>query len=423
MVGYDVLVVGGGIIGLTAAYYVKLAHKNLSVALLERERDVGQGNTAKSVGGYRHGIFTSYVNQTLAETTVEHFRLVEESGEAKLNMRDVGYLILMDKHRLEKVAHVLERFTKAGKAALLDQQQLVESFGLKTSFSDDEEAVLMGVEDIVKGLFAPKCGMLDVDKVVQLYKQRCLNEGVDIVAQTNVERLVLEPERPLGIPNEPRAWQKCRVGGVIANGTTYKAKNLIVAAGSWTPELLDPIGVDCFVKPKKRQLYVIKASDELEALLNRRWDNDRGMPMMFFPNGLYIVPRTEEKSFWVSLTDDVGRPFGHDYEADPRFYYDNVYPLLCRYYPQFTGARPFNMWAGCYSMNNLDGNPLVFKFLNCVVATGGSGSGVMKCDAIGRIAEAVLFDKPYATLHGGIKFEVARIGVVSRQVDKEYLIL
>jgi len=48
---------------------------------------------------------------------------------------------------------------------------------------------------------------------------------------------------------------------------------------------------------------------------------------------------------------------------------------------------------------------------------------VMKCDAIGRIAEAVLFDKPYATLHGGIKFEVARIGVVSRQVDKEYLIL
>ncbi|MEM4281083.1 MAG: FAD-binding oxidoreductase [Candidatus Caldarchaeum sp.] len=423
MVDYDVLVVGGGILGLAAAYYVKHAHRELSVAILEKEKDVGQGNTAKSVGGYRHGIFTSRVNQMLAETTVEHFRAVEEVGESKLNMRDVGYLILLDKSRLEKVGQIVNYFVKTGKALLLNQRELSENFGLRTSFTGDEEATLMGLEDILNGLFAPKCGMLDVEKVVELYKRRCVDEGVEIITGVRAEKLFLEPERPLGIQNEPRAWQKSRIGGVVANDTTFKAKSVIVAAGSWTPDLLDPLGVDCFVKPKKRQLYVIKGSNELEALLNKQWDGNRQLPMMFFPNGLYMVPRIEEKSFWVSLTDEVGRPFAHDYEPDPRFYYENVYPLLCQYYPQFSGARPYSMWAGCYSMNNLDGNPFVFKFLNCVVATGGSGSGVMKSDAIGRIAEAVLFDKPYAILYGGVKFEVDKIGVFNRQVDKEYFIL
>ncbi len=421
MLDYDVLVIGGGILGLTTAYYIKHYNKNLSVAVIEKEKDVGQGNTAKSVGGYRQGIFTSRVNQLLAETTVEHFREVEKTGEIRLNMRDVGYLILMDEQRYSKVSNVVDFFVKVGKARLLGKDELRRNFDMKTSFADSEEAKLIGLEDIVYGLFAPKCGMLDVDKVVELYKKRCIEEGVEIITGCYVQRLLLEPEKPLGIPNEPRAWQKKRVSVVLKDGVV-KADKIVIAAGSWTPELLDPIGVDSFVKPKKRQVFVVKASDELEALISKTWEGERPLPMMFFPNGLYIVPRHDEKSFWVSLTDDIGRPFSHDYEPDPRFYYENVYPLLCIYYPHFTNARPYNMWAGCYSVNNIDGNPLVFRFLNCMVVTGGSGSGVMKSDAIGRIAEAVLFDKPYAILHGGEKFETSILGIENRKVDKEYFI-
>ncbi|MEM4153527.1 MAG: FAD-binding oxidoreductase [Candidatus Caldarchaeum sp.] len=423
MADYDVLVVGGGILGLASAYYVKHNNRRLSVGLVEKDRDVGQGNTSKSVGGYRQGIFTSKVNQVLSETSIEVFREMERSGEARLNIREVGYLILMNERRMKKAASIVEQFVKSGRAELLDQAMLREYFGLQTSFAGDEEAALMELEEIVSGLYAPYCGMLDVEKLVEAYKRRCLDEGVEIMPNRKVDRIVLEPENWLGIPNEPRAWQKKRVAGVKMGDEVLRGERFVVAAGSWTPELLDPIGVDCFVKPKKRQLYAVKASDGLDQLLQTRWAGDRPLPFMFFPNGLYVVPRVDEKSFWVSFTDEVGRPFGHDYEPEPHFYYENIHPILMKYLPSFSNARPYNMWAGCYSMNNLDGNPLVFKFLNCVVATGASGSGVMKSDAVGRIAEAVLFDRPYAELHGGVKFDVSIIGVENRRVDKEYFIL
>jgi glycine/D-amino acid oxidase-like deaminating enzyme len=80
------------------------------------------------------------------------------------------------------------------------------------------------------------------------------------------------------------------------------------------------------------------------------------------------------------------------------------------------------MWAGCYSINSLDGNPIVFKVLNCVVVTGGSGSGIQKCDALGRIVEALISDKPYADLYGGVKFRSDILSIENRQVDKEYFI-
>jgi L-2-hydroxyglutarate oxidase LhgO len=60
-----------GFFGLTSAYYVKHYNPQISVALFEKEADVGQGNTSKSVGAYRQGIYTSRANQLLAETTIE----------------------------------------------------------------------------------------------------------------------------------------------------------------------------------------------------------------------------------------------------------------------------------------------------------------------------------------------------------------
>ncbi|MEM3097016.1 MAG: FAD-binding oxidoreductase [Nitrososphaerota archaeon] len=422
MTDFDVAVVGGGILGLATAYYTKLGMPNSSVAVIEMLPDVGQGNTSRSVGGYRHGIFTSHVNRLLSETSVDHYREAQKSGEAELSMRDVGYLILIGESRIRQVADFLDLFVKAGKAKILAPDQL-SKMGIVSKHGGDEEARLMELEDISCGLYAPKCGQLDVDKLVQMYKRRCISEGVEFLTGKRVRSIHLSPANPLGIPNEPRAWQKVVVSHVVTDEERITARMFVLATGIWTPELLDPVGVDCFVKPKKRQVAVIRAGGELENLLSPGECGFEHMPMTFFPHGLYIAPRYSERAFWVGLTDEVGRPFEIDLEPEPRFYYDNIHPVLSKYMPQFSGARPENMWAGCYSMNNLDGNPIVFKFLNCTVVTGGSGSGVMKADAVGRIAAALLRGERVAYLHGGLPFEVSALGIESRRVEREYFIL
>ncbi len=423
MVEYDIAVVGGGILGLTTAYYTKLASPSLSVAVIEKENDVGQGNTSRSVGGYRHGIFTSNVNRILSETSVDHYREAQQSGEANLSMRDTGYLILISKSRLPKVKEYLELFLKAGKARLLTPEELQNYFSITATVSDDEEARIMNLEDIACGLYAPRCGQLDVEKLVQLYKIRCQSLGVEFLTRKKVTAIRISPDNPIGIPNEPRAWQKVHVSHLEAGGEEVRAHQFVLAIGAWSHELLDPIGVDCFVKPKKRQVAVIKAVGGLEEIMRPRGGGFEMMPMTFFPHGLYAVPRYDERAFWVGLTDDFGRPFTLDMEAEPRFYYDNIHPVLSKYMPKFANARPENMWAGCYSMNNLDGNPIVFRFLNCVVVTGGSGSGIMKADAVGRIAAALVRGERIAYLHGGIPFEVSDLSIESRKVEKEHFIL
>jgi plasmid stabilization system protein ParE len=52
-----------------------------------------------------------------------------------------------------------------------------------------------------------------------------------------------------------------------------------------------------------------------------------------------------------------------------------------------------------------------------------SGSGIMKCDSIARIAAALYAGREEAELHGGRRFSVADLGIHNRNVERESLVL
>jgi glycine/D-amino acid oxidase-like deaminating enzyme len=52
-----------------------------------------------------------------------------------------------------------------------------------------------------------------------------------------------------------------------------------------------------------------------------------------------------------------------------------------------------------------------------------SGSGIMQADAVGRITDALYGGEENAKLFGGKEFKVSRLGLESRDVDKEYLVI
>ena len=95
-------------------------------------------------------------------------------------------------------------------------------------------------------------------------------------------------------------------------------------------------------------------------------------------------------------------------EAD--FYQQGLQPVVAKYFPQFEGATSSGGFAGLYEINTLDEQPVIFEEHGLVVVGGGSGSGIMKADAIGRIAAAVYAEEEYATLYGGGKFKVSDLG-------------
>jgi glycine/D-amino acid oxidase-like deaminating enzyme len=77
------------------------------------------------------------------------------------------------------------------------------------------------------------------------------------------------------------------------------------------------------------------------------------------------------------------------------------------------------MWAGCYSINTIDENPIVFRVMNLVVATGGSGSGVMKADAIGRAVTSLLLGEEETVLYTRERLPVSWLGVRGRRAEPE----
>lgn len=54
---YDFIVVGGGIVGLASAYKLQLKFPDKSIAILEKEAEVGKHQTGRNSGVMHSGIY------------------------------------------------------------------------------------------------------------------------------------------------------------------------------------------------------------------------------------------------------------------------------------------------------------------------------------------------------------------------------
>jgi FAD-dependent oxidoreductase domain-containing protein 1 len=428
MVEYDAIVVGAGIIGLSTAYHIKNKNPNAEILVVDKLSAAGQANTAKSAAAFRC-LFSSHTNFILADSSVEFYRHLQEDLDIDLKLRQTGYLWLFDEEDYRKMNCVLEGLSRKGfKYEEYSEEELVEKLGLKTNLADDEEAKLMGLRNVYKGIFIPKAGIVDVDFLVKFYESEFLRLGGKIQYGTNVESVAVEPREVLGIPGEPYFWQSARSRGVNTNKGLIRAKKIVVAAGAWISQLLDPLGIECHIKSKKRQVFSVKArTDALRKLLFTKGFSDAGcVPFTIMPKpSVYFRPAVEEDAFWLSYADEFPRAFTLEEDPQPEenFYQYGMYQVLVKYFPQFIDCRPFSAFAGLYAVNTLDGQPVVFEEKGLIVVGGASGSGIMKADAIGRIATALYCGEEYAVLYGDRKFKVSDLGSKNRHVEAERLVI
>jgi len=427
---YDFIVVGAGVVGLSTAYHIKRMSPDSKVLVLERGPAPGSGDSGRSAAAFR-AFFTNRVNLMLSNSSIEFYRSVQ-SGGFDLGLRFVGYLFLADKRLHEELRDGLREAERLGlEFKVLEPGVLEEALGVRVRVEGLEESSLIGAGDIVEGILALKAGIMDAEKVVDYYYRAGLSAGVIYSFNSEVESLLVEPSRPLGIPGEPFPWQDLRVTGVkVAGGGEVRAsRKVIVAAGAWTWRLTGRIGVESFSRPKKRQVFSVRASKEpLRRVLHARGLNPYNVaPMIILPKKAYMRPVPGEESFWVGLSDDLGRPFElEDWEprAELDFYVRGVLPIVSLYFPQVQELYPHAMWAGYYDYSP-DGLPIVYEPYdsNLIVSCGTSGSGIMKADAIGRITASLALGLEEAELYTGESIEVKLLGLRERVSGAEKLII
>ncbi|MGC8561982.1 MAG: NAD(P)/FAD-dependent oxidoreductase [Thermoplasmata archaeon] len=417
---YDLLIVGAGVTGLSSAYHIKKDNPDLSICIVDKWGTYAQGNTAKSDAAFRD-VFTSDTNYKLASSSISFYKSIQQGG-FNLGMHFNGYLFLMDERNLNSSA--VKSLLKRVKSKVISREE-ISDLGIRTN-PDPEAAKIMGLKNIDGGFVGENCGIMEPDLLASFYVKELETMGVEFRYNTLVTRLNLSPRSKLNFPGEPFIWQDKFIESVTTKSGEIFADHFLLATDVWTSDLVSPLGIDSFTRPKKVQVFQVQGEGILKMITRRVTGEEDIFPFTILPSpSIDLRPDPKSKTFWVSYSEGIGRGFSLEENptAEADYYSNNLYPVLREYVPSFSDSRIMSSWAGYYSMNNMDGTYVLERNMNLSIISGSSGSGIMKADAAGRLASSLYSGKEKAKLYGDAEIRVADLGISSRRVDQETLII
>src|ERR1700742_106649 len=89
--GADVVIVGGGVVGASAAFH--LAEAGADVVLLERDQ-LASGSTSKAAGGLRAQV-SDALNIEIAKRSLTAYKEFERRPGAEIDYEEIGYLFVL----------------------------------------------------------------------------------------------------------------------------------------------------------------------------------------------------------------------------------------------------------------------------------------------------------------------------------------
>ncbi|MHA2099685.1 MAG: NAD(P)/FAD-dependent oxidoreductase [Candidatus Kariarchaeaceae archaeon] len=465
---WDYVFVGAGIFGVSAAKILIERKPNAKVLLIDKYSTSGQGNTIKSNACYRN-VFDTEINIKLCNSSLDYYKYVENVEKTDLGLKDIGYLWLLTKEQMEsRKEKSISINDRDGKISLLEflelnevkytvynKDELNQIFPLlKTTFDpepNDDDDLIIPRKNIEFGLLGKNCGTLSPDLLVRDYESKFKRLGGHCLYDTEVIELLLkEKGKPFDEDFFPTVWRNQELGGVrVRNVRTdeikiIKSKKYILTTGAWVNQLLEPLGVRTSIKPKKRQLFRILNMDKI--VKNSSFGNRfNTFPFIILPvSSVFMKPNPEGMSIDVGVADDIGRRFETRVpEGIPKntlenplldnpigeidFYLTNILPILNQYFPNTIDetSKIEKPSAGMYAYS-IDKSPVIeyVKNLgNLYFSSGGSGSGIMKADSMGRILTSLVLGEKEAVLFNESKIVVDDFTLSSRNLPKETLVL
>jgi FAD-dependent oxidoreductase domain-containing protein 1 len=363
---YDVIIIGGGVMGSSLAYH--LLHDGLdgSVAILEKDPTYQYASTALSAGGMRQQ-FSTKVNIDIglySIAAIERFdeEMAVDGEKANAGLRQVGYLFLGAENNWE---------------SLKKQYELQKSLGVKVKLLTPEDIKGlfpdMNVESLLGGTFGPRAGYTDPYGILQGYLRKAKSLGANYIPDEVIEIL----------------RQGDRVRGVkTAKGERIEGRAVVIAAGPWAAEVGAMAGVDLPVVPSPKMVFHFDPAEKF----------DYTPPFFFSPYGHWCRPETGGQ--FISGKDREIAP-GFRFEWDRQYFEDTVWTELARLVPSFERLKLLRGWGGLYEVNRLDHNALLGAYPGVeglYVTVGFSGHGLMQSPAVGKGMSELIRTGRYETI-------------------------
>ncbi|XP_032954120.1 FAD-dependent oxidoreductase domain-containing protein 1 isoform X2 [Rhinolophus ferrumequinum] len=356
----DVVIVGGGVLGLSVAYWLKRLEKQRgAIQVLVVERD-----------------HTDYL-------------AVVDNPPLDLQFNPSGYLLLAS----EKSAAMMENNVKVqrqegAKVCLMSPEQLQNKF----PWINTEGVALASYGLEGEGWFDPWCLLQGLQRKIQ-------SMGV-VFCRGEVTRFVSSSSHMETMSGEEVTLKRIHEVHVkMDHSLEYQPVEcaiVINAAGAWSGQIAELAGIGrgppgtlqgtkLPVEPRKRYVYL--------------WHCPQGpgleTPLVADSSGAYFRREGLGNNYLggCSPTEEE-EPDPGNLEVDHDFFQDKVWPHLAQRVPAFENLKVRSAWAGYYDYNTFDQNGVVGPHplvVNMYFATGFSGHGLQQAPAVGRaVAELVL---------------------------------
>lgn len=342
----DVVVIGGGVMGLSTAYH--LAAAGVRDVVLVEKGEHGSGSTCKAAGGVR-AQFSDVVNIELGLRSLRTFETFRETFGQEIDLHQVGYLFLLD-----DPAHV---------AAFEANVALQNELGVPSRMIEVAEAQrlspLIATDGLLAAAWGPQDGHCTPESVVLGYAGAARSAGALLFRGVEVS----------GIDRDGDA-----LTGVRTSAGVIRTDTVVCAAGAWSASIGDMAGVALPVEPLRRQIITTGPAPAVTGDVPFTID---------FSTSLYF--HREGPGLLVGMSDPDETPgfkLGRDEGWLPR-----LGDAIERRAPHLGELGIASGWAGLYEMtpdhNALVGEaPEVSRFL---YATGFSGHGFLMGPAIGEV--------------------------------------
>ncbi|KAL1971217.1 hypothetical protein VTN77DRAFT_169 [Rasamsonia byssochlamydoides] len=397
---HSILIVGGGVFGLSTALSLSTRHPNNKITLIEAAATIPNPH-GSSVDSSRI-VRADYANPAYAKLAAEGIQRWRTTDWGKEGRYTENGLVLV----YPSGNTVAEQYTRASYKNVKNiEGDRVEELPTKAAVERVVPRYARG-SDIAGGYVNWGSGWADAEAGVRFARKKLEQMGKVTFKTGEVERLIFADEEP-----QSQSQSQRKVTGVsLTDGTTISADLIILATGAWTPKLVDLRGR---AEATGQVLAYIKITDEEQQQLAH-------MPTILnFATGMFIipprnnelkvarhaygyrnpkivnVPGEEQKTMEISLPEkDVPIPL--EGEEACRNALREMLPELA--------DRPFCRTRICWYTDTPKGDFLITyhpNHPNLFLATGGSGHGYKFFPVLG--------DKIVDALEGNLEAELQQL--------------
>lgn len=362
----DILIIGGGAVGLTTAWY--LAGQGVSVSVVDRQQ-VGREASWAGAGMLPPGKLQfaitpearlrSYSHQLWDALTAE---LMNRTGIDNGYRRNGSVEI---RHPQPANSQAFARQVSDWRAEGIVVEELDRT--------DLEKHVPSLADDLLSGVFLPEFGQVRNPRHVKALATACRQVGVDIIEDQDQLSLTVRGQQVEAATPDRR----------------FFCDRICVCAGSWSSRILKPVGVSLPVSPVRGQMAQLRVGQ---------------LPFscVIEQGRRYIVPRADGLILVGSTEEHVGFEKRNTTEgvADLLRFAESLVPELGR-------AEMIRCWAGLRpgSPDELPFLGRVPQFDNLFVGAGHFRSGLQMSPGTGCVLTDLLLDQTPSIEMDGLTFD------------------